>query len=259
MAEQASVPDQITPAVKDGRGGWLAMVFIGALVALIGGGFASGGIAILNVERWNGKVTFPRGFDPAWLENAAAAVTGVGFALFVLGFVLTVLGAHAWGKRTELASPATPGPYPAVLTGTLDSPSRALWLVKWLLLIPHAIVLGLLWIAFWAVSVVAWFAILFTGRYPRSLFTFTVGVLRWGWRVAFYGYSALGTDAYPPFSLDPRAYPADLAVAYPERLSRGLVLVSRGCWSFRTSCSLPRSPARSVRTGAASPCSARSS
>jgi hypothetical protein len=68
--------------------------------------------------------------------------------------------------------------------------------------------------------------ILFTGKYPKGLFDFNVGVMRWSWRVGFYSYSALGTDKYPPFAMEPiPGYPADLDVAYPEKLSHGLVLV----------------------------------
>jgi hypothetical protein len=117
--------------------------------------------------------------------------------------------------------------YPLQLTGELSPQlSRGLWLVKWLLAIPHFIVLFFLWIAFTVVSVTAFFAILFTGRYPRGLFEFNVGVLRWTWRVGFYSYSALATDKYPPFTLrDVPDYPARLEVEYPESLSRGLVLV----------------------------------
>jgi hypothetical protein len=117
--------------------------------------------------------------------------------------------------------------YPLQLEGQLDEDlNRWLWLVKWILAIPHFIVLVFLWLAFVITTVVAFFAILFTGRHPRALFAFKVGVLRWSWRVCFYSYNALGTDRYPPFTLaDVPDYPARLDVAYPQQLSRGLVLV----------------------------------
>jgi hypothetical protein len=80
--------------------------------------------------------------------------------------------------------------------------NRWLPLVKWLLVIPHLIVLLFLWIAALVVVVLAWFTILFTGRYPRGMFGFVEGVLRWGQRVIAYAF-LLVTDSYPPFTLTP--------------------------------------------------------
>jgi Domain of unknown function (DUF4389) len=90
-------------------------------------------------------------------------------------------------------------PYPDVPNGEVN---RWLPLVKWLLAIPHFIVLAFLWLGVVVAVVVAWFAILFTGRYPRGLFDFVVGVGRWHLRVVGYAM-VLVTDTYPPFRLSP--------------------------------------------------------
>lgn len=156
-----------------------------------------------------GSAGLGRDIDPGALRR----VTGPGAAL-------------AGSAGRDALGPPTFGVYPVWFAGWLDSRlSRGLWLVKWLLAIPHYIILALLWLALMVTTIAAGVAILFTGRYPRSWFAFSVGVLRWTWRVGFYGYAALGTDRYPPFTLARAEYPADLDVAYPERLSRGLVLV----------------------------------
>lgn len=103
--------------------------------------------------------------------------------------------------------------------------SRWLWLIKMFAAIPHFVALAALGVAFVVLTFVAGIAILITGRYPRSLFNLNLGILRWNWRVGFYVYAALGTDRYPPLTLAAVEYPAWLDIAYPEKLSRGLVLV----------------------------------
>jgi len=159
-------------------------------------------------------------------------------AVFLIGGAgLIFLGARHSATPATIATsaggaavapiPAQPTVYPVALTGELQSDtSRWLWLVKWLLAIPHYIVLVFLWLAYGVLTLIAGFAILFTGRYPRGIFDFNVGVLRWTWRVGFYSYWANGTDRYPPFSLrDEPDYPARLDVRYPAQLSRWLWLV----------------------------------
>jgi hypothetical protein len=198
----------------------------------------------------NAVVSF--GIKAPVVLRIAAIVLGVGAVFFLLGLVTILLSARGAGRSAPGASSAggsagggassigaaassAAGPAAAVSSPSQfplsfqaehsETLSPALWLVKWFLLIPHLIVLGFLWMGFvcsWGLSLVA---ILFTGRYPRGLFEYNVGVLRWTWRVGFYGYQALGTDKYPPFTLRAGGYPADLDIPYPEKLSRRLALV----------------------------------
>ena len=91
-------------------------------------------------------------------------------------------------------------PYPDVKSDL----NQWLPLVKWFLAIPHYIVLFFLVVAAFVVVIMSWFAILFTGRYPKGFFDFVVGVIRWGWRVSAYAF-LLVTDRYPPFTLREQA------------------------------------------------------
>ena len=172
------------------------------------------------------------GVRAPWFHSIGIGLLVAGLVVFAIGLAIVLFVA----RRARAVSPTetkaistTPtrsGEFPLTLQAEKDPVlSPALWLVKWFLLIPHWVVLGFLYIGFavsWLISLIA---ILFTARYPRGLFDYNVGVLRWTWRVGYYGYQALATDRYPPFSMRAGGYPADLDVVYPERLSPGLVLV----------------------------------
>ena len=165
--------------------------------------------------------------------NALVGFTiGIGVAAIVLlgGAAALIIFATRRRAGDEIAVPVESLPVfsrsPVRLTGTLDEPlSRGLWLVKWFLAIPHFIILGFLWLAVLVMTLIAGIAILFTRRYPRSIFDFNVGVLRWTWRVLYYSATGIGTDRYPPFTFKAVEYPASLEIEYPEQLNRWLVLV----------------------------------
>lgn len=163
------------------------------------------------------------------LGVAGIALLAIGAAM-IIGSVVRQRERDANPAGMPTAAPPTAHEgstaYPLRIEGQLDSQlSRWRWLVKWFLAIPHFVILVFLWIAFVVLTFVAFVTIVFTGRYPRAIFDFNVGVLRWTWRVSYYATSAIATDRYPPFTLESADYPASLDVAYPERLSRGLVLI----------------------------------
>ena len=178
-------------------------------------------VVIMNADASRGVDTNARlGIKVSWFLPAAIGLLVLGLVLLAGGTVLAILGGRGLARAEEApspipapwpapggAAPATAGlagagvaglgaataaaigapVYPLTITGRLDPTlSRGLWLVKWFLAIPHFIVLFFLWIAFVVVTFVAFFAILFTGRYPRGMFDFNVGVLRWSWRVGYY-------------------------------------------------------------------------
>jgi Domain of unknown function (DUF4389) len=135
------------------------------------------------------------------------------------------------------------GDDPVRVRSDIDAPSRRLWLVKWCVLaVPHYPILIGLYLLYPLVTIAAGIAILFTGRYPRPLFDFNVGVLRWSWRLMNYRFPMNSTDKYPPFTLaSVPEYPADLEVDYPESLTNRAVLLQRWllglpqiilCWSL---------------------------
>ncbi|AGS34828.1 hypothetical protein B841_06775 [Corynebacterium maris DSM 45190] len=208
----------------------------------------------LQEGQWTLVVMNADGTSPVWVDLQPGARTDVlgavnpglliaGLIGLLLGIPLLLFGAAGLGRDIDQGTPRptptsgdVPGESPRGVTGHAASPlsftgqldeklSRGLWLIKWLLALPHYLVLALLWFSLVVTTIAAGISILFTGRYPRSWFAFSVGVLRWNWRVGFYAYATLGTDRYPPFTLARANYPAALEVNYPDHLSRGLVLV----------------------------------
>ena len=125
---------------------------------------------------------------------------------------------------TTAVAPVPPPGYP--VTFDVEYPaelSRWLIFVKWLLSIPHYIIIYFLQLAQFVVLFIAFFAILFTKKYPQGLFDFVVGVSRWN--ANYYVYILLLRDEYPPFSMDAGKYPVSFDVEYPIELSRWLIFV----------------------------------
>lgn len=184
-------------------------------------------IVIMNSDASPGvSVEASAGAKTDLLVPIAVGMLAAGLFFGGAAAAMMVFGLRSPEQVAAMAGAPSYGPYPLRLEAELDPElSRWQWLFKWLLALPHFVILGFLWIAFAILTVVAGLSILFTGRYPRGIFEFNVGVLRWSWRVSYYCYGVLGTDRYPPFTLADVDYPAKLDVTYPEELSRGLVLV----------------------------------
>lgn len=175
-----------------------------------------------------------------YLPQLVIALAVGGAVFMLLAVVLIVLSARGLSRPSPAEAAAGP---PVAGAGTADSDSdtgspvhltghlqpdlnRGLWLVKWFLAIPHYVVLAVLWVAYAVLTLAAFVSIATTGRYPSGIFRFNVGVLRWTWRVIFYATGVIGTDRYPPFTLEARhGDPARLDIDEPPRLSRGLVWV----------------------------------
>ena len=156
------------------------------VVSQSGGGIASG-LFLATVLMIMFRVKYPR-----WWFDFGKELTRFGTRVGAYFALLT----DRYPSTDEEQSVHLELDYPDVETEL----NRFLPIVKWFLAIPHYFVLVFLWIAVFFVVFIAWFAILFTGQYPRGLFDFVVGVMRWSLRVSAYAFLLI-TDDYPPFSL----------------------------------------------------------
>lgn len=125
----------------------------------------------------------------------------------------------------EAAAPQTPSePFPVRYDVEYpESLNRWLVLVKWLLAIPHFLIVSALGQVLQVLVLIAFFTILFTKKWPEGMFKFAVGIMRW--QANTYAYAGLLRDEYPPFSLDAGQYPLTLEIDYPESMSRWLIFV----------------------------------
>ena len=174
---------------------WIVLALLGASFPAWGGKpwmFQDYGLGALVVGLPTVLMLLFRQKYPKWWFDWNLAITK--FVTRVVAYVALLRDEYPSTDEEQAVHIAVP--YPDAKEGL----NRWLPLVKWLLAIPHYIVLSFLNIIAFVLVVIAWFAILFTGRYPKDLFNFVVGVLRWNLRVVAYAF-LLTTDRYPPFRL----------------------------------------------------------
>jgi hypothetical protein len=180
------IPIAIVLAVLTGSGTQTTVTQSGQQVMSSGGGVSSG-LWVATLLMIVFRARYPR-----WWFDFARELTRFGARVGAYALLVT----DQYPSTVDEQSVHLEIDYPDVERDL----NRWLPLVKWLLAIPHYVVLIVLWFAAVVAIVIAWFAILITGRFPRGLFDFVVGVGRWSLRVAAYAF-LLVTDQYPPFSL----------------------------------------------------------